>query len=95
MKKYNFCDRHIGPRESDVKLILDTIGASSIKELIDQTIPAHIQLKSEMNLPKPLTEDRFIEHMKSLGAKNKTYRSYIGMGYYNTVLPAVKSLTIV
>lgn len=75
MKKYNFCDRHIGPRESDVNLILDTIGASSIKELIDQTIPAHIQLKSEMNLPKPLTEDRFIEHMKSLGAKNKTYRS--------------------
>ena len=51
MKKYNFCDRHIGPRESDVKLILDAIGASSIKELIDQTIPAHIQLKSEMNLP--------------------------------------------
>ena len=69
MKKYNFCDRHIGPRDSDVKLILDAIGASSIKELIDQTIPAHIQLKSEMNLPKPLTEDRFIEHMKSLGAK--------------------------
>jgi glycine dehydrogenase len=89
MKKYNFCDRHIGPRESDVKLILDAIGASSIKELIDQTIPAHIQLKSEMNLPKPLTEDRFIEHMKFLGAKNKTYRSYIGMGYYNTVLPGV------
>jgi glycine dehydrogenase len=89
MKKYNFCDRHIGPRKSDVNQILDAIGASSIKELIDQTIPAHIQLKSEMNLPKPLTEDRFIEHMKFLGAKNKTYRSYIGMGYYNTVLPGV------
>jgi glycine dehydrogenase len=89
MKKYNFCDRHIGPRDSDINSILDTIGASSIKELIDQTIPAHIQLKSEMNLPKPLTEDRFIEHMKFLGAKNKTYRSYIGMGYYNTVLPGV------
>ena len=42
MKKYNFCDRHIGPRKSDVNQILDAIGASSIKELIDQTIPAHI-----------------------------------------------------
>ena len=89
MKKYNFCDRHIGPRETDINSILDTIGASSIQELIDQTIPAHIQLQSEMDLPKPLTEDRFIEHMKSLGAKNKTFRSYIGMGYFNTVLPAV------
>ena len=89
MKKYNFCDRHIGARESDINSILDTIGASSIQELIDQTIPAHIQLQSEMDLPKPLTEDRFIEHMKSLGAKNKTFRSYIGMGYFNTVLPAV------
>ena len=89
MKKYNFCDRHIGPREADINSILDTIGASSIQELIDQTIPAHIQLQSEMDLPKPLTEDRFIEHMKSLGAKNKTFRSYIGMGYYNTVLPGV------
>jgi len=89
MKKYNFCDRHIGPREADINSILDTIGASSIQELIDQTIPAHIQLQSEMDLPKPLTEDRFIEHMKSLGAKNKTFRSYIGMGYFNTVLPGV------
>ena len=89
MKKYNFCDRHIGPRETDINSILDTIGASSIQELIDQTIPAHIQLQSEMDLPKPLTEDRFIEHMKSLGAKNKTFRSYIGMGYFNTVLPGV------
>ena len=39
MKKYNFCDRHIGPREADINSILDTIGASSIQELIDQTIP--------------------------------------------------------
>ena len=86
MKKYNFCDRHIGPREADINSILDTIGASSIQELIDQTIPAHIQLQSEMDLPKPLTEDSLIEHMTSVGAENKTVRSYIGMGYVNPAL---------
>ncbi len=56
MKKYNFCDRHIGPREADINSILDAIGASSIQELIDQTIPAHIQLQSEMDLPKEMKE---------------------------------------
>ena len=89
MKKYNFSDRHIGPRDTDIKAIMKYVGVNSIEELIDQTIPNHIQLNSKMDLPKPLSEIRFIEHMKSLANKNKCYRSYIGMGYYNTVLPGV------
>ena len=89
MNKYSFSDRHIGPREDDIKSIMKLVGVKSIDELIDQTIPKHIQLNSKMNLPKPLSENRFIEHMKSLANKNKCYRSYIGMGYYNTILPGV------
>ena len=89
MKKYNFSDRHIGPRDTDIKAIMKYVGVNSIEELIDQTIPNHIQLNSKMDLPKPMSEIRFIEHMKSLANKNKCYRSYIGMGYYNTVLPGV------
>ena len=89
MNKYSFSDRHIGPREHDIKSIMKLVGVKSIDELIDQTIPKHIQLNSKMNLPKPLSENRFIEHMKSLANKNKCYRSYIGMGYYNTILPGV------
>ena len=89
MKKYNFSDRHIGPREHDINSIMKDVGVKSIDELINQTIPKHIQLNSEMNLPKPLSENRFIEHMKGLANKNKCYRSYIGMGYYNTILPGV------
>ena len=89
MKKYNFSDRHIGPREHDINSIMKDVGVKSIDELINQTIPKHIQLNSEMNLPKPLSENRFIEHMKELANKNKCYRSYIGMGYYNTILPGV------
>ena len=89
MNKYSFSDRHIGPRKHDIKSIMKLVGVKSIDELIDQTIPKHIQLNSKMNLPKPLSENRFIEHMKSLANKNKCYRSYIGMGYYNTILPGV------
>ena len=89
MKKYTFSDRHIGPREHDINSIMRDVGVKSIDELINQTIPKHIQLNSEMNLPKPLSENRFIEHMKELANKNKCYRSYIGMGYYNTILPGV------
>ena len=89
MKKYNFSDRHIGPRDHDIKSMMKSVNVKSISELIDQTIPHHIQLKSEMHLPNALSENRLIEHMKSLASKNKCYRSYIGMGYYNTILPGV------
>ena len=69
--------------------MLNTVGVETIEELINQTIPAHIQLNNIMDLPDPLSENRFIEHMKMLASKNSCYRSYIGMGYYNTVLPGV------
>jgi glycine dehydrogenase len=89
MKKYNFSDRHIGPRKSEISTMLKSVGVDTINDLINQTIPSHIQLSSCMDLPKPLSEHRFIEHMKTLASQNCCYRSYIGMGYFNTVLPAV------
>ena len=89
MKKYNFSDRHIGPRKSEISTMLKSIGVDAISDLINQTIPSHIQLNSDMDLPEPLSEHRFIEHMKSLASQNRCYRSYIGMGYFNTVLPGV------
>ena len=89
MKKYNFSDRHIGPRKSEISTMLKSIGVDTINDLINQTIPSHIQLNSDMDLPQPLSEHRFIEHMKSLASQNRCYRSYIGMGYFNTVLPGV------
>ncbi len=84
-----FADRHIGPRRNDVKEMLSLVKASSIKQLINETIPAKIHLGREMNLPDALSESRFIEHMKGVAQKNKNYRSYIGMGYFNTILPGV------
>jgi len=89
MSTYKFSDRHIGPKVNNVSEMLKIVKASSIKQLIDETIPAKIHLKKEMNLPVALSESRFIEHMKSVAKKNKNYRSYIGMGYFNTILPGV------
>ena len=85
----NFSDRHIGPRGNDFKEMLSLVNASSIEQLINETIPGKIHLGREMNLPDALSESRFIEHMKGIAQKNKNYRSYIGMGYFNTILPGV------
>ncbi len=89
MSEKAFLDRHIGPRDSDIKDMLKVVNVDSVEQLINETVPIHIQLNSKMNLPKPLSESRYIEHIKNLGQKNKNYRSYIGMGYYNTILPGV------
>ena len=89
MSKYTFVDRHIGPRDAEIKEMLTAISYNSVEQLIADTIPETIRLKGDLNLPKAITENRSIEHIKSLAKKNKNYRSYIGMGYFNTILPGV------
>ena len=89
MSKYSFVDRHIGPRKKEISEMLSAISYNSVEELIADTIPEQIRLEKELNLPKAMTESRYIEHIKSLAKKNKNYRSYIGMGYFNTILPGV------
>ncbi len=61
----------------------------SLDELIDKTIPANIRLKEPLALPKTMTEYEFGQHIAGLAAKNKLYTTYIGMGWYNTITPAV------
>ena len=89
MSKYTFQDRHIGPRETEKAKMLAAIDYNSVEDLIADTIPENILLESDLNLPKALTESRYKEHIQSLAQKNKNYRSYIGMGYFNTILPGV------
>lgn len=85
----NFEDRHIGPSKNELNEMLKVIGADSLDQLIEETIPSTIRLKEKLSLDEPLTEYRFIEKLKQIAKKNKIFRSYIGMGYYNTVTPAV------
>lgn len=84
-----FVNRHIGPRENEIKEMLQTVGVSSIDELIDETIPADIRLKEPLKLQEGLTERRYFRKILSLGEKNKVFNTYIGMGYYDTITPAV------
>ncbi len=84
-----FTTRHIGPSESDTNDMLKFIGVSSVDELIDQTIPASIRLKKPLSIGKGLGEFEYHQHLKALGAKNKLFRTFIGLGYHGTITPPV------
>ena len=89
MKTDQFVNRHNGPSGQDIQDMLRKIDARSVDELIDQTIPAAIRLKRPLNLPEGLTEYAYHQHLRGVAAKNKLYKSYIGLGYYDTILPPV------
>ncbi len=85
----NFVNRHIGPRESEITEMLQAVGVSSMEELIEQTIPSNIRLKEPLKLQEGLSERQYYRKILSLAAQNKVYNTYIGMGYYDTITPAV------
>ena len=85
----NFAQRHIGPRQEEQQLMLQKIGVASMEELMDKTIPPQIRLKDGLNLPEGMNEFEYQNHINKIGEKNKLFRTYIGMGYYNTILPGV------
>ncbi|MEO8665680.1 MAG: aminomethyl-transferring glycine dehydrogenase [Ignavibacteria bacterium] len=84
-----FVNRHIGPDEKEINEMLEVIGASSLDELISETIPQQIRNKSDLDLDEPLSEYDFLENLKKIASRNKVYKSYIGMGYYPTITPQV------
>ncbi len=88
MDTNKFVNRHVGIAEEDIPAMLEAIGVKSVDELIDQTIPANIRLKEPLNLPEPMTEREYAEHISELASKNEVFTSYIGMGWYDTICPA-------
>lgn len=84
-----FQDRHQGKSESEISAMCASIGVNSLEELIDQTIPSNIRSEKALNLPAGLSETEFLEKITTLADKNKVFRSFIGCGYYDTVLPKV------
>lgn len=89
MRTDSFVLRHVGPRQSEIELMLEKIGVNSVDELIDQTIPNDIRLKKPLHLATALNESEFVTHIKSLAAKNKQFNTYIGLGYHATITPPV------
>ncbi|QRR02582.1 aminomethyl-transferring glycine dehydrogenase [Dyadobacter sandarakinus] len=84
-----FENRHHGKDADELQEMLKTIGAASLDELIDQTLPAAIRLSKSLNLPRPKTEQEFLQGIKKLAGKNAVLKSYIGTGYYDTITPNV------
>lgn len=84
-----FSTRHIGPSEHEKKDMLQKIGVASIDELIEKTIPAGIRLNRSLAIDNPLTEKAYLDHIATLADKNKVFKSYIGLGYSETVVPPV------
>lgn len=89
MANDKFVGRHNGPRQHEIAEMLKVVGVSSVDELINQIVPTSIRLQEPLKLDKGISEYEFAQKIKAIGAKNKIYRSFIGMGYYPTYTPAV------
>lgn len=88
MDTEKFQDRHIGINSEDESSMLKKLGVDNLDKLIDQTIPLNIRLKGGLNLPEALSEHEYAEEMALMASKNRITSSYIGMGWYDTVVPA-------
>ena len=88
MKTDAFALRHIGPRENDLQIMLKTIGADTLDQLISETIPNDIRLTTPLDLEPAMTEYEYSNHISQLGNKNKVFQSYIGLGYNQAIVPA-------
>jgi glycine dehydrogenase len=84
-----FAPRHIGPDPQEIAQMLAEVGASSLDELIDQTVPESIRRRAALNLPAPLGEFDLIARLRGIAAKNQVHRSFIGMGYHGCITPPV------
>jgi glycine dehydrogenase len=89
MASEKFVSRHIGPRNGDIRTMLETVGVPSLDALIEETIPSDIRLEKALNLPEALSEYEYFSKIRGIAAKNKLFRTFIGQGYYDTITPAV------
>lgn len=84
-----FIDRHIGPRKHEIEEMLSFLGLNNIDHLIDETIPENIRIPQMLRLKPAMTENEYLAYIREIAGKNKLFNSYIGLGYYNTILPSV------
>ena len=89
MKTDVFALRHIGIREEDLNTMFNTVGVENLEQLIFETIPQHIRLQEPLKLDEPMSEHKFLAHTEALSKKNKVFRTYIGLGYHESLIPSV------
>ena len=89
VEESKFEDRHLGLRSEQIAEMCSVIGVETLGQLVDQTVPESIRLQREFNLPEAMSEHEYLEHVKGIASRNKVFKSYIGQGYYNTIVPNV------
>ena len=89
MNTNSFQRRHIGPSVAEQEKMLATIKAESLAQLIDETVPDNIRLKSPLDLAPAMSEYQYLAHITKLSEKNKVFKSYIGLGYHEAIVPSV------
>lgn len=89
IKNDKFGWRHIGPRSQEIEFMLKSIGVNSMEELIEQTVPKNIRLEKPLELGPGLSERQYYRKIHDLAQMNAVFNTYIGMGYYDTITPAV------
>lgn len=89
MNTNSFENRHIGPQAEEQKEMLKAIGVESMEQLISETIPSEIRLPKSMDLEEPMSEYEYLNHIEKIGMKNKVFKSYIGLGYHEAIVPSV------
>ena len=84
-----FQSRHIGPNEAETREMLKTIGVNSLEDLVNKTVPSSIRLSNSLDLPPSQSEFEYLQELRKLASKNKIFKTYIGQGYYGTIVPSV------
>ncbi len=88
-QSHEFLQRHIGPDETETAQMLEEIGVASLEELINKTIPQDIHITNEPEATSPVSEFEYLKELKRTASKNKVFKTYIGQGYYDTIVPNV------
>ncbi len=89
MNTDSFALRHIGPRRSDLPEMLKAVGVDSMEQLIFETVPDDIRLRKQLQLAPALSENEYLEHITELATKNRLFKTYIGLGYNQSITPPV------
>ena len=89
MNTNSFQNRHIGPNKREQEKMLSTIKVETLNQLIFETVPNDIRLKNDLDLAPAMSEYEYLAHIKELSEKNKVFKSYIGLGYHEAIVPSV------
>lgn len=93
-QQHEFTHRHIGPNEQETAEMLKTVDVSSLAELIDKTVPSAIRADFPLQTGGPVSEFQYLKELKETALLNKVFKTYIGQGYYGTIVPSVILRTV-